>query len=155
MYFVLFFTTISAIHELLSLAFNDREDKDKGKQIDFLIQISSHNFCVNTSSLKTIVPFIRYIKRTNKKPFIFDVFLLIQRTFYCATRSSGLKSVLGVFLIKTIMKARLARASRVDSEKCKQKIIGCSVGKFNYNRLALANIASKNLGTFMESRTEF
>jgi len=66
-----------------------------------------------------------------------------------------LKSPLGVFLIKTIIKTRFVRAFRVDSGKRKQKIIECRVSKFNYNRLVLVNIASRNPETSIESRTEF
>ena len=79
--------------------------------------------------------------RKGIKPLVFDVFFLIQRTFYCPI---WFRSEVGVFLIKTIIKTRFVQAFRVDSGKRKQKIIECRVSKFNYNRLVLVNIASRN-----------
>jgi len=48
--------------------------------------------------------------KETKKPFVFDAFFLNQRTFYCL--ASDLKSALGMFLIKTIIKTRLGRPSQ-------------------------------------------
>lgn len=61
----------------LSLTFNDRESSDKTKEntLIFSFQISSHNFYVNSSSLKTHRR-VFLLEKKDKKPLVFDAFFL-------------------------------------------------------------------------------
>lgn len=108
---------------------------------------------VNTSSLETIICaralFIRHVERNKSRDVSSSMHSSgFKRLLIVPTRSRSKVSVLWprtVFLIKTIIRARLVRAFRVDGGKRKQKIIGYGTGKFNYNRLAFTNTSRREI----------